>query len=175
MRAFCAICREEGVGGGKSKNRVVPSYFGRWAKPGLIFLISRHPPPTCRCLRQLPARFEHRCRMGGGPAGASEAGRRRSKRAPLVPTTPVPNSPHPPPPRKAGSEGAAGAECRGRVAGIQKKQGAPSRRGRWVKPRSIFLISHHPPPDLSLPTAAPGPLCAQVADGRRSGWRLCDG
>ena len=36
-----------------------------------------------------------------------------------------------------------------------------------------FNFSDFPPPapDLSLPTAAPGPLCAQVSVGRRSGWR----
>ena len=68
-----------------SKKRAVPSYFGCWAKPGSIFSNSHHPPPTCRCLQQLPARLAHRCRMSDGPAGAPEADERRSKRAPLVP------------------------------------------------------------------------------------------
>ncbi len=38
-----------------------------------------------------------------------------------------------------------------------------------------FLDLPPPAPDLSLPSAAPGPLCAQVQEGRWSGWRPCDG
>ena len=110
----------------------------------------------------------------GGRSGGNLAYRAWSDHCLSVTNAPVRPAPNPQPVRKAGSEGVAAPRGRGRAAGIEKNEGSfklvrtlghhEKRSPELLREvgEAGFNSSDFPPlvPDLSLPTAAPGPLFA---------------